>query len=362
MFIKQKLEENRDYLIKAYNEGTTISRLAAELECNTGSVYLFLRDICKIKLRERTCITNYMDDILKLGMENKSAYYIAKTLNLPPTTVGRYMKQLGFDISKNKKQRKQPLIDIKDEIIELYNNGMGCHKLAKKYSCAESSIIRLLRKCGIESNKYLKQYSINEQFFDNIQTEDQAYVYGFFVGDGCNYQSNYSIQIQICDLEILKKIAQAMEFTGVIHTTIGSGNSSDIYGIFVRSKYMSDRLAQIGCGSRKTFHTYFPDSSILPESLHKHFIRGLLDSDGSLYLNSQRSGQLLFTLSGTYCLLQGVQESLNSLNIDSRIYHHGNIFILRVVRQQDIKALLHWLYDDATIYLQRKKDKCLNIL
>ena len=119
---------------------------------------------------------------------------------------------------------------------------------------------------------------------------------------------------------------------------------------------MSNRLAEIGCPERKTFKTYFPDVDILPEKLHKHFIRGLLDSDGSLYYNTGTTN-LWCTLAGTKPLLEGTQKALAYLNIKTAIYEHDNIFILRITNQDDMEKFLHWLYDDATIFLKRKKDK-----
>ncbi|KKM21717.1 hypothetical protein LCGC14_1632610 [marine sediment metagenome] len=362
MFIKQRLSQDKAKIVKFYQDGESTCQLGKEFKCSSASVYLFLRDDCNIKMRERPHLFEIHIDIIKLYNEGKSGYAIAKELNIASSTAQRYMKELNLDVSHNSKIRKDPLINHAYEIVQLYNNGMGCYKLAKKYNCAESSIIRLLRKMGLKSNKYLITYDVNKRFFDNIQTEQQAYVYGFFVGDGCNYQKNGVVQIGICDLDILTTIKNVMKFTGKIYTEKRQKKHQIFYRIYIGSRYMSNRLAEIGCPERKSFKTFFPNESILPHNLVKHYIRGLTDADGSFHKQTH-SNLMIWTLAGYKPLLVGIQEFLqDELNIVVHLYKHSTIHILRVAKQADLSILINWLYKDSTIYLQRKYNKIKHLL
>ena len=89
----------------------------------------------------------------------------------------------------------------------------------------------------------------------------------------------------------------------------------------------------------------------------------MLDSDGSLHYHTTRKNILLCTLAGTEALLNGVSTYLQeSLGFSGKIYKHGNIFILRICKQDYLKQFLHHIYDDATIYLNRKYQKAQEIL
>ncbi len=304
----------------------------------------------------------YKDQIIELCEQGKSMAQIATVLEIGSSTVSRHMKTLGLKTKKNRKQREVPLNTHTNEIIELYQGGMGCHVLSKKYDCEETSIIRLLRKNGLKSNKHQLHHSVNKEFFDNIDTENKSYVYGFFVGDGCN-QKNGVVSIGITDYDILADMKKVMGFTGPIeHQKKGKKNRKQAYRINVCSKYMSERLSEIHCPPRKTYLTKFPSSNIVPDHLIHHFVRGLFDADGSFH-NHTYTGTVIATLGGTLHLMEGIKDYVKqNLNIDSYIYPHGTIFLWRINKREDVTNFSKWLYKDATICLQRKKDKITPLL
>lgn len=163
MKVKHILESNRDYIIESYKNGGTTTKIGKELGVNGGSIYAFLQKDCGIKMRKQKKLEDYKDDILKLYDEGQTLYGITKSLNLNHSTCHRYCKKLGLDFSKNLKTRDVLLKDQEDEIISDYKAGMGCYKLSKKYKCAESSILRLLRGHGIEA-LYINKYDIPHKF------------------------------------------------------------------------------------------------------------------------------------------------------------------------------------------------------
>ena len=79
-------------------------------------------------------------------------------------------------------------------IIEEYLNGSSLAALSRKYNISPYRIKNLLQKNNVsirsrnEQNKYSPQnqrkYFINDNYFDNIDCEDKAYLLGFLAADG----------------------------------------------------------------------------------------------------------------------------------------------------------------------------------
>jgi hypothetical protein len=110
---------------------------------------------------------------------------------------------------------------------------------------------------------------------------------------------------------------------------------------------MVQSLVSFGVVNRKSHITAYPD---LPDFAHKHFIRGLWDGDGGIY---QRS----MVLTGTEGLLRSVRTILLDLCGAPAIkgpfmVRQGDHWRLDGVRVH--KHILHLLYGDATVYMDRK--------
>jgi len=64
-----------------------------------------------------------------------------------------------------------------------------------------------------------RRYNVNEKFFDNIDTEEKAYILGFIYADGNIDQppnNKLNINLQEKDIHILEDIRRIMEFDGII--------------------------------------------------------------------------------------------------------------------------------------------------
>jgi len=347
MKVKDLLEKNRTYIVSSYAIGVSTTQLGKEFDISNASVYLFLRDTCGVQMRKQTSIDDYKEDILKYYQQGLSGYAIAKETGLNPSTCERYCKKLGLDFSANSKNREITIKSQSKEIVVDYHSGLGCTRLAKKYNTTESSICRLLRGQEIDP-LYLKVYNIPHTFFDEINTEQKAYILGFFTADGCNNKNN-SFEISITDKDILYEMRDAMGYDGPIYHKISNKkNRKDMYQLSMHSKRISKRLSELGCPHKKTFLTYMPT---LPIDLHHHYIRGLIDGDGSFH---KCGNHWFLTIAGTKQLLEDVQDVFIQHNITTHIYKHGNIHILRIHRNEDLKRAVKWIYKDATIKLNRK--------
>lgn len=126
------------------------------------------------------------------------------------------------------------------------------------------------------------------------------------------------------------------------------------------NKHLSNRLYELGAVYNKTLVLQFPN--YIPKQYLSHFIRGYFDGDGSLSIRNNgkngMTGSLHICSSNTF-VEQLVEIVYKEIGVKGRIDYssNGNYAVYNININRDIKKFLEWMYQDATIYLQRKFDK-----
>lgn len=263
-------------------------------------------------------------------------------------------------------------LEIERDIVNLYvNKYYSITKIAKRYAVDRDTISRLLKRNNIKLHKlgsHLRKYSLNEHYFDNINSEDTAYFLGLLYADGCNHLNKVDIDLQEQDKEILsifsKYLYEGNEFLQYIDGRNGYKNK---YRLTISSKTISQQLNKLGCVAQKSLILQFPDWLINP-ILQRHFIRGYFDGDGSISRYKRGNNyDYNWSLVSTKIFCDKVSDIIektckihicdkltcpNTSDITNTIYIRGYHQILQV---------MGWLYQDATIYLERKYQKYLLI-
>jgi len=267
---------------------------------------------------------------------------------------------------KQRNTKNNILIDAKiDEINKLYQEGLSLTKISEQLGIHRKALTRLFKNNQTESRKgfsYARKYDLNEYYFDIIDTEEKAYILGFIYADGNNlFRTNrISIHLSKTDEEILKKMSHIFygeEILKYNSRTNKNGKTFEYVWLNLHSKHMSQQLAALGVVEAKSHKIVFPEW--LDKSLYKHFIRGLIDGDGWIYLSKKKQSPNV----GLICTRQ-VNDFLKDyfekeLGLKSYLAkaHKQDINIMceiRVKNYHQCKILLDWLYKDATIYLERK--------
>ncbi len=101
------------------------------------------------------------------------------------------------------------------KVIKLYLKGKSAPEIAKLLNVSYTPIYTILRENNIvlrNPSESHRKYTINEHYFDNIDTHEKAYILGFLYADGCNktYQSCVELTLHSKDEEILHKINKAI--------------------------------------------------------------------------------------------------------------------------------------------------------
>lgn len=207
----------------------------------------------------------------------------------------------------------------------------------------------------------MRKYNFNEHYFDNIDCQEKAYWLGFFAADGYNHRNKGCIEFRLHkqDREILEKFKSCLESDNPI------GLYKETYcNLCLYSKHLCEKLAEYGLDQAKTYTLQLP---VLEEPLMKHFIRGYFDGDGCFSVikrndrKNPNSKTYQFNITGMEVPLLVIQQHLvDNVGIvkNSLKSRKSTIAVTLHYNGRNIcKKILDYLYDNATIYLQRKYNK-----
>lgn len=142
-------------------------------------------------------------------------------------------------------------------------------------------------------------YPLNQKYFDIIDDEYKAYWLGLLYADGCNKddRGSWSIELQEQDKYLLDGLNKSLNCEKpLLFRDLKSKkpNWSNSYTLEINSKYMCERLTELGCHPRKSLTLKFPTENQVPVHLLQHFIRGYIDGDGCIfYLKKENVYQFL---------------------------------------------------------------------
>lgn len=250
--------------------------------------------------------------------------------------------------------------------IKLYTKTkIGGIKISRYLNINVSMFYDILKRNDIpvrEPNEYRK-YTLDEEYFKNINTEHKAYWLGLLIADGCNSRGRVTrLSLNKKDIHILESMKKDL-----------SSNQEIVFGkhnmaiLNINSRKLTKSLEKFGFVENKTYKTFLPN---IPYDLYRHFIRGYFDGDGCITYSVCKSYNKKktkvrnnyvanFTLAGTETILHEVQKIFISeigLNKTKMIKTRG-VSVLAYGGHNNINAIYNFLYENSTIYLKRKKNK-----
>lgn len=200
----------------------------------------------------------------------------------------------------------------------------------------------------------MNKYEYNKNFFENIDTEEKAYWLGFIAADG-NIRKDFHklrIELNIQDKQHLEKFRSAIQGNMPIKEWIRLKNHSCY--IEINSVKMCKDLFQYGITPNKSLSLRI-DFEKIPQELQHHLIRGYFDGDGSLNMY-EKDGYEYWEINfiGTQHFLTYIMDFFNKKH---KISTCGNNFRFNFKKGEDIKDILDILFNNATTFLDRKKEK-----
>jgi len=202
-----------------------------------------------------------------------------------------------------------------------------------------------------------RKYTLNETFFDDINTEEKAYFLGYLFADGYNQKTKGTIRLILStkDENILNKLSKATSSNNPIkkENRIVNGNSYSTSGVYLHSIHMCKTLESHGMTQTKSLTVEFPKINI---KYLNHFIRGYFDGDGCIKID--KYGQPKISICGSKMFLIELKKIFEcNLNLNSiKLYKSKNskIHYLEYVGLINVEKIYKLLYSGSNIFLERK--------
>lgn len=310
-------------------------------------------------------MNNLSDDekriILELHEQGYNTVEIGNILNRNNCTIGRYLKKCNQTTHKNKcKLRKED----KEKIVLLYKQGYTAKQILVYFSDkvkSENTIMSVVKKVGINRSGGVIPHC-NQDYFETIDTEAKAYFLGLLLADGNihkvkNQKNSYVVQIALKykDHDILEKFKMELNSTNMIRHYKTETRDECVFG--VHSYKLAQDLMKKGIVPNKTFEAELNYN--IPKELFRHYIRGIFDGDGTVFVTNDR---LRFGFYGTHTLVSQIQEWLiEQISINkNKVFDKSTVSFVVYQRKNDVKNFYNLIYDNATFFLQRKKEKFEN--
>lgn len=197
--------------------------------------------------------------------------------------------------------------------------------------------------------------------FENIDTEEKAYWLGFLYADG--YVSAKEDKIELClaekDFHHLEKFKN---FIG-LPNKICYRAATKAYRYSFRSTSCKQDLIKQGCVPKKSLILHFPTTEQVPDVLLRHFLRGYFDGDG-WFTNTESCFEagLISSQDFINSFLAKI-ESFIDVKIDStvkNVHRENGAKKYSFYSKHDVTVFLDFLYQDSSIYLDRKYEHYLD--
>ena len=240
------------------------------------------------------------------------------------------------------------------EAVNFYNtNEISIKDCAIKFNLDRHNLSRWIRKNGGETNLHGK-VKINSKIFSSIDTEEKAYWLGFLYADGyVSDRNEVSLELSLKDKEHLISFNTFIERQREIK--IDSFRARCLF----KDTNISNDLKSLGVLPRKSLILTFPTYEQVPKRLLRHFIRGYIDGDGSIYISGKN---LFISVLGTkeflIQLIKEIQMPERKL-YKKRKDNNSNCWFF-MYSGENCKKLIEYLYSNSKIYLERKYNKYLD--
>jgi hypothetical protein len=260
---------------------------------------------------------------------------------------------------------------LSKEILEYeYKNCGSMQKVADKLKLSVDTIYKYMKLYNIEYNiNYKGLYSCNESFF-NSGSPESFYLAGFIAADGSVQYRKYSkilkITLALKDENHLIKIKNILNSSHPIKKYLVKPSKliqseHECVELQIANKTIVDSLLKFNIVPNKTKKYNIADW-IVDHQFVNHFIRGYFDGDGTITYcglpKNRKIKQLNFSIIGTEKFIKQYNDILskNCKINPAKVINHYSIYKISFSGNNVVKKIYNFLYQDASLYLDRKKN------
>ena len=271
---------------------------------------------------------------------------------------------------------------MKDIVIKL--------KRSEKSIYAKMKLLNfhLKERTDEEKSLYRRAYSVDDNYFENINTQKKAYWLGWMITDGYVLSklntkrgvintNSIGLKLSEKDIDVLKDFKNDLKAdvdiqfvkrrSGKVYknkitnkeTFIQGGNQSELR--FSSAKMIQD-LAKYGIHQNKTYDIGFPKA--LDSKFYSGFIAGVISGDGCIDIKKNRKGFILrCVIAGNYDLVKTIHSILAKeicVNADKTISKYkGSAQLYRLELNQTETINLYKWFNQNGVKLMERKNKMI---
>lgn len=288
----------------------------------------------------------------------------------------------GYPIDINKLDKEHG-----EEIVYLYTQKFYPMNLLAEKFLGDSNNGKAIRKVLVRHEIEIDSYpswcknALNSHFdigFFETWSQELAYILGFVAADGYLDRKGLHIGLQKGESEklLLERFREILKSDTEIKERITKirDKSYEQYHLDIWSKNITKEFAKYNIFSSKTFCLGRFD--FIPQEYEISFIRGFFDGDGCVYrakpkkeINKNRTVPGIIVTFGCAdkTTLEYLVEILNKyglikVNIHEKDLNSGNKFYNISYSTINSLKFFNIIYKDASLFLQRKYDKFIEII
>lgn len=305
-------------------------------------------------------------------MQQKYLNAYTDYVNDPFVNIDEVCKKYGFNKSSfYRALKKESLIlpskkfyttcdkDRLNDAVREYRQGKSINKIAAEFKMGEKTLSKYLHYLGEEIREYhipTKGLTVKQDYFHSIESENQAYWYGFIMADGSvikNKGYRLSIELNEIDKNHLEKFKTDIGSNHPIHMR----KNRPIIFIAINSKPLVEDLMSLGCTPNKTATGWIAFDKI--DSMYwKDVLRGFLDGDG--FIDKKRY-RIIYTIKQR-SISESIVKAFLSFGIDAKLIPDKTYYRVTIDKKDNFYRALTILYDKSIVYLDRKYETyCLRI-
>lgn len=319
---------------------------------------------------------NFKEKFLELYNQGKSTTEICLELGVNRDKGYKLLQKLG--LSSHILPRSITPEQIED-ITQKYLSGQTIQEISRELKIKDGTVNYWLKKKGITRHNG-KVPTLNQDYFENIDTPSKAYFLGLFFADGGfmkskrkggGYNLTISLELKAEDEYIIEEFKKEIKCGNNIgddeRDQYRKVNGKEYY-YHKHNKYlrfgsvkMVEDLKKWGCTENKTKELFCVPN--ISQNLLRYFLLGFYDGDGIASV-----GQRAYMgFCGTESFMKSIAENLNllvGLPLKRPYFNQFNkIYYLQYNRKEEIEKLYRFFYDNLNIpCLIRKREKIFNCL
>lgn len=316
-------------------------------------------------------ITGYRDD-------GRAMNWLGRTHGIHPATVRAILIAEGVELrpcpahklrtlKRVSEARRQLTATQADRAAADYFAGERGGLIGSRYGVSDEVVLRAVRERGGRPHTgrtHHQTRSLSDGFFEDIDTEEKAWLLGLIATDGAVTESQLVFRFQASDRPVLVTIAGLLGSDAPIGEHVagltGFKPGARSCSLAISSRRIVRDLARHGITPNKTF-TVRPWEG--PPELMRHYWRGCVDGDGWVFkcLDKDRHGKRRWKWETGFCgnrMMVDGYRAFVAAHVPTFTRVHAAVSIFRVTFRgsylpQDVCRLL---YQDARVALSRKQE------